>query len=104
MKPAGAARKIEYRRRGYRAIPIAAPARRIRQLSLITGSRSSGLFNCTNHQPKAQSAASVTTVMVLAARYPYRGMRAKFKAMLIAAASAVAHALRPCLLMPFNIA
>src|SRR5438552_16962177 len=99
MKPAGAARKIEYRRRGYRAIPIAAPARRIRQLSLITGSRSSGLFNCTNYQPKAQSAASVRSVMVLAARYPYKGVGAKLKAWLIAAASAVATAWRLGLLM-----
>src|SRR5207302_9766245 len=56
MKSTGAARKIEYPRRGFRAIPIASPARKISQLSSITGSRGSALFHCTNHQTKAQGA------------------------------------------------
>ncbi len=80
------------------------PASTIRHTSPSTASRSSGRPRCTNHHPPAQSTASVTTVVALAARNPYRGIKARFNAMLIAAAMAVAHALRCWRFIAFNIA
>src|SRR5450759_3237165 len=85
--PAGRLMKIENRLSGYSTTPITAPASRMRQLSLITPSRSSGWFRWTNHQPNTQSEASVSTVVVLAAREPKRGMKIRLRTMLIAAAS-----------------